>query len=65
MGEKSSMRKIERPIRQPVIKPEEGGSTIVNVNIGERAVSREFIIDYFPKVAVGPCNRCVKKGSIP
>lgn len=56
MGEKISMRKIKRPVRQPVIKPEGGEGTIVNVNIGERAVSREFIVDYFPKVVVGPCN---------
>jgi hypothetical protein len=58
------MGKVEWSIREPVIEPEGSRGAITNINIGERTIGGELIIDNFPKVTIHSGHRSIKGTSI-
>ena len=43
MGEESSVGDVKRTTRQPVVEPERGRGTVVDIHIGDRSVSIKFM----------------------
>ena len=52
MGEESSVGDVKRTTRQPVVEPERGRSTVVNIHISDRSVSIKFIANNFPQIGL-------------
>jgi len=64
VGEESSVGDVKRTTRQPVVEPERGRSTVVNIHISDRSVSIKFIANNFPQIGLRSISGGVKGCSI-